>query len=432
MFFVTDVSVNILLCFFLTHFVRLFCLMFSLYNIGGDFMKRFFLTILLAIILFAPLGAKEGTGWRFIFADLDQHPEILVGFCPSYVMLGAGYDFNPSSSSSELQVLVGGGYMQRRLWQDPVDGSTIHPSVKSEVNDEAVTYDFAEVDFQLRFVQGFFDDMLTLQAGANLRYETNMDNLFVGKNSSYGMFHTLDYYLGKNYSGAVYPDLAGNHQFLGTSFDLEFQFNMMDDNIVYNQGVTVNLFASYAPRALNSALDGFADYYTLQLNAVGAVTLYELKSAGQTWLSIVLIDRFNVSWTDGSAVPVYAQESVSLGRRVRGYSKFSYNTQLTMVNNLDIRFAGPGLGLNWLRPRINVFFDIGYGAGSYFNTQKGASCEYTNGNFNLLMSTGAQFTITVADMIDLGYEIAYIIGNGSKLQDPGNRFVGAFTFFLDF
>ena len=395
-------------------------------------MKKIILLIVSFVCFSLSVFAEDGKGWRFIFSDMDQHTDILMGFCPSYVLLGAGYDFNPTENTSELSFEVGGGYMQRRLWQNPENGTAYASTdwAKEEVN-SFLTYDFAEVDLNLKYIQGFFGDVLQFKAGIDLRYEMALDNINAGKVTSYGPVNTLDGYLGPNYNGAVYPDLAGNHQFFGTAFDLELVLDMMEDTIVRNDGFKISLYAAYAPLALNNGLDGYADYYTLQFNAVGAVTLYEYRTAHHSWFSIVLIDRFNASWTDGSAVPVYAQELVSLGRRVRGYSKFSYNTEFTMVNNLDIRFSGPGFGVEWLRPRINLFFDIGLGAGDYFN-MNGGSQSYTNGNVNLLMSTGAQFTVTLYDVLDLGCEIAYLIGNGEKFQDPGSRFVWTFTFFLDF
>ena len=115
-----------------------------------------------------------------------------------------------------------------------------------------------------------------------------------------------------------------------------------------------------------------------------------------------LVDRFNVNWTSGDKVPVYAQKQGSLGRKVRGYASYSYNSELTIVNNLDLRFTSPALGVDGLYIRLNLFFDMGYGAGHFYNS------EFRQNKF--IASTGAQISFTIFDFIDLGYQLAYLIG----------------------
>ena len=377
-------------------------------------MKKLLMTLL--IVAMAVTGLFAGPA-RFVFAGLDQHPEILVGFLPTYLLLGAGYDAEfVEGNTSEFQLLVGAGYKQRRVWQDADTG--FYPEYPDP--DTTYTYDVIQTDYMLRYNQGFMDDLLTLRLGWEMKYEENLDSFKGEKNPSLSAMG-----IGPDYMGEVYPDLRGDKRFYGNVLAARLTFDMMEDDLVRNDGFKMYLDAQWAPYALNSALDGKADFYSLSANAVGAVTLYVFNSNEKDWFSLVLADRINASWTDGTEIPVWAQGPVSLGRKVRGYNTYTYNTQFTVVNNLDLRLAGPGLGIGGIRPRINFFLDMGYGCGEYFNMPSGQK-----GN-NFLASTGVQLTMSFFDFIDLGYQMSCIF-TGEKYSDPGKGFVTSFTFFLDF
>ena len=370
------------------------------------------LTILLIFIM-ALSGIYAETSYRFIFADMDQHSEILIGFCPTYLLLGVGMDFHlVENNTSELQILLGGGYNQRRVFQNPDTGNPYEPG-------KYITYDAIQGDLFLRYDQGFLDDLLIFRVGLETQYEMNRDSFVSSKNAP------LKDQLGNDFNPVRYPDLNGNAQFLGSALTLRLTYDDMEDTLFTNDGILAYVEAKLAPYFLNSWLDGTANYYSLTANAVFAKTLYNYSTENTDWFSIVLIDRVNVNWTDGS-VPVNAQGPVSLGRKMRGYNTYSYNTQFSAVNNFDIRFAGPGIFHDSIRPRINLFFDMGLGAGNYFNTD----IKPENG-VNFLCSTGAQITVSFFDFIDLGYEVAYIF-TGDKMTDPGHQLVTTFTFFLDF
>ncbi len=390
--------------------------------------------IILLLVLVLALPMAFAADFSFVFGDLGQHPEILGGFLPSYLLLGAGYDGLDliEGNKTSIQLLLGGGYNQRKVWADPFDSSIYRVDSKDNPRGPIV-YDVIQTDWHLRFNQGFLTspvegkDLLTLTAAYKGKFEKNIDSFRAGKGIERKngfdshVIETLDSYIGTNYQGDIYPDLQGDRMMLGTSFALTLKLDMMDDKMTTTDGFVMKAEAEYAPLILNNALGGKADYYSLTLNAVAAKTLYEFESKGKDYFTIVAIDRLNVNWTDGSAVPVYAQGPVSLGRKVRGFNTWTYGTNFSIVNNFDIRLAGPVY--YGFFPRINFFFDIGYGAGHYFNTE-------TNGS-NFLASAGAEFTLSVFDFIDLGYEIAYLFC-GDKYTAGDSRVVTAVTFFLDF
>lgn len=402
-------------------------------------MKKKLLVLLLALALVST--AVFGGDWRYVFGDLDQHPEILIGFVPSYTTMGVGYSGLSliPGNRTELQFLTGGGYSQRKVWQDPNTGSPITTN--------PLIYDVWRVEWLLKFTQGFGHswvpnkDLVTAYVGYEGRWEDNVDSMVTGKTRSNGgvsrpVASISDWFLNPwaATANAIYPDLTastdGRRMMLGTTFQGGVKLDMMRDLMTSQDGFLADLNVKWAPLALNRALDGEADYYSVTLNAVGAWTPYQLKSddGSLNLFAITLVDRFNVNWTDGRKVPVYAQGGVSLGRKVRGFTTWSYNTRFTMVNNFDVRFAGPEPFFNGLYPRINLFFDIGYGAGAYFNS----SVKPENG-YNLLCSTGVQFTVSIFDFIDLGYQLAYIIDGMNYAKGvQAHGIVGSVTFFLDF
>ena len=395
-------------------------------------MKRL-IAILIASILI--LSSASASDWHFWGKDLDQHPEILAGFLPTYLYGGVGYTGFEilDGHTTDLQLMAGGGYVQRKLFQDPATGE----SSPEPFDGGPIIYDLVQIDWALKFLQGFFDspvepgdDLLTITLAYEGKFEGNMDSRVAGKvkkNWGRATVHTLDDYLAPVAGGAypnLYPDLKGNHQFLGTNLNLGFEIDLMTDDIETNDGLLFNLDFDWAPLALNAALDGEADFYSIVFNAVGAKTLYQYSDeGGKHWFSISLVDRFNINWTSGDMVPVYAQKQGSLGRKVRGFASYSYNSEFTMVNNLDLRFTSPAVGIDGLYFRLNLFFDMGYGAGHFYNTDIPQS--------QFLASTGAQVSLTIFDFIDIGYQVAYLM-NGRNYAKGDTPFTHNFIFFLDF
>lgn len=382
-------------------------------------------TIAIVAVLLLAVTMVSASPFKFVFGDAGQHKEVLYGFCPTYVFLGAGYDGLTliDGNTTSIQLLLGGGYRQRQLWQNP-DGTRL-------ANRDSIVYDVALADWALRFEQGFLDsnvgdkDLITVGLQYEGRFELARDAINWSSHKDYGILN--DKLATGDYS-TIYPDLRGDHRFLATSFGFYAKFDMMDDRKTSSDGFLARFDAKWSPSALNGALDGRASFYSLTLNLVGAYTIYQIPMGndGKSWFAITLVDRANINWTDGSAVPMYHQGIVSLGRKVRGYSNWTYNTQFSVVNNFDVRFSGPDMGIKGIFPRINLFFDMGYGTGKYFN------CDISSGNGNFLCSTGAEFTISFFDFIDLGYQVAYLISGEKYANAEGNRLATKFTFFLDF
>lgn len=385
--------------------------------------------LLVFCVLLLSIGALFAGDFRFVLADIGQHTEILGGFIPSYWIVGGGYKGLTliEGNTTDINLLVGAGYNQRKTWQDLDTGAPLF--------ENPLVYDVIQTDLFLRFHQGFLTspvpdkDLFTITLAYELKYEIAKDSLKVGEvRQNGGQFELLpiDQWMGDHggYNPDIYPDLAGDKNLMANAFAFTLKLDMMEDTMHTSDGFVAKLDAKYSPLALNQAMDGFGDYYSIGLNAVGSYTLFSWAEQGKPIFSIVAIDRVNANWTDGKHVPVYAQGSVSLGRKVRGFNTYTYNSQLTFVNNFDLRFAGPDMGVSGIFPRVNLFFDAGYGMGKYFNTSIDAS--------NFLMSTGIQLTVCFFDFIDLGYQIAYLFDGSNYQAGQDAKVVGSFTFFLDF
>lgn len=399
-----------------------------------------------AVIALIALSCVFSGDVKFVFGELAQHPEILFGFCPTLTTVGASYEGLEfvEGDLTQLQAIAGGGYAQLVLFQDPSTGKPL-------LYDQGV-YDSIQFRWNLKMLQGFGDswvegkDLVTVYAGYEGRFEKNIDSMAVGKERKRGYENASLTTVAKipikgidtwfmdhgttRQSHSIYPDLAGGDTSFMNNLYVGARLNGMDDRMVSNEGILAELKLQFAPGFLNKK----ASYYSVTLNAVAGTTLYELKDAstGRNSFSIVVLDRVNLNWTDGSKVPVYAQQPVSLGRKVRGFNTGSYNTNFTVVNNFDIRFAGPEPFVDGIFPRANIFFDMGYYAGDYLNTEISAlSMAREYGLERFLCSTGVQLEMSFFDMFDLGLQVAYLL-NGSNLRDPGSRMITGATFFLDF
>ncbi len=424
-------------------------------------MKRALVVVLVLLIALCSVFAGD---FKFLFTELDQHTEILAGFLPTLTTIGVGYNGLDllDGNLTQLQFTLGGGYTQRVLFQNPYTGEPL-------IADQLL-YDTIQMRWNVKFLQGFGDswvegkDLVTAYAGYEGRWEKGVDSMVTGYSRLRGYtdstkasgtaIPTMDAWFNDEggdrlwdnngttaqsvqtlAGNKIYPDLADDYNAFMTNFYLGAKLNFMDDKMVSNEGATAEIKLQFAPGFIK---DG-ASYYSITFNAVGGTTLMEISDKrGRNLFSIVAIDRFNVNWTDGSQVPVYASMPVSLGRKVRGFNSNSYNTNFSIVNNLDIRLAGPEPLLDGIFPRLNLFFDMGWHAGNYFNTGHNgvaaASASAMAEEYGLerfLCSTGFQLEMCFFDFIDLGFQMAYLI-NGNNMRDPTSSIITGATFFLDF
>lgn len=364
--------------------------------------KRLLITMLVASLVTGTLFAGDIS---FKFGSLAQHPEYLGGIIPTYLNLGAGYSGYSAieDHTTELQFFQGAGFTQRVLYQDATTGA---PSTTSQ------TSNLFSADSTINVKQGFLeDDCLTTNIGIKGAYEKLYD---IDSSSSVVSGST------------VYPDLTDATNWYNWLIG-SVKYDKMVDNIFTQDGYSAEFTATYAPSITNST----SDFYSAILDLQYAKTLYTLQSSrdGRNILSLVLVDRLATSYTDGDKVPTSYQSKVALGNKVRGFAGYTYNTNFNIVNNLDLRvstFEITDYPVVFL-PRFNLFLDAGYAAGDYFN-----SSTTIDSSDKFIMSSGLQATVDIGDMVDLGYQIAYLIQGENLSETTGTSIVSSITFFLMF
>jgi hypothetical protein len=371
--------------------------------------KRILALLFTWVVIATTIGASS---FQFIPGKLEAHSEFADGAIPTFFTMGVEYtglEFIPEQTT-KIIFNGGGGYTLRRLWQDNA-GNVMEPGVGTDDLDVLpYVYDQTHILWNLYLSQGFFHsdvsgtDLVSAYAGYEGRFESNMETLFSAtrfatEQRDFVTFDILD--------GTTYPDLGGNQRFLSTVLAAGLRFNMMNDQVVSQLGVSTDLSVRYAPAILNNDQ---ADYFAATLNIIGAFPLYSMKNdESLNVLSLTVVDRLRVDYLTGDTVPVFAQEAAALGGKVRGFSPLTYNTEFSVVNNLDLRFCGPEPFVAGVCPRFILFYDLGYHAGQYFNSNTSGS--------HVISSLGVQFTVTLFDMFDLGYYVSYLAQGKNFLEE---------------
>lgn len=390
-------------------------------------MKRI---IILATLLFLVAFSIGASSFHFILDPLEFHPDIAGGYVPTFIT--AGFErrtfHENTGDQTVLRFIGGGGYGQRTVWQDAA-GSVMIPGNPAVT---PYTYDVVQLLWNLGISRGFGEFEITQEDAVSLylNYEGRFE-------SAVPTFNTTAVLTGEKRgdffnelaAGTVYPELAGNRQFLSTAIAAGFTVDMMVDQQVTQYGVSTDVSLRWAPSFLNNALDGRADYLEFAVNAIGAYPVYHLSNeANLNILSLTLVDRLRFSYVLGNAVPVFVQGRNALGSLIRGFAWSTFNTELTLANNFDIRVAAPEPFWDGIFPRLNMFFDAGYYSGRHFNS--------TDSSSGFIASTGAEVTLSVFDYLDFGYYLAYLI-NGMNYRaeldsDPVNQIIAGAMFFLRF
>ena len=374
---------------------------------------------------------------KYSFWTLRQHPEVVGGFIPTWT--GMGLSFTPISliadRKTELKLLIGGGYTQRKAWYDPNTGLMLDDQDRNPL-----VFDVEEYDWRAQLSQGFWaswvpdKDLVTLYVGYDGMFTRTHDSMVEGERRENGSSSSKqevlsidDWFAQSLYSGAspkhnpYYPDMGDT---LAATLYGGVKLDAMRDTISTQDGFSTEVNVRYMPGPLNDSMDGRADCYSVTSNTVFAKTLCSVKDVkGRNLFSAVALDRFNVNWTSGDIIPLSLQESTALGRKVRGFSYWSYDTELSLVNNAEIRLCGPEALIKGVMPRFNFFYDVGFGCGNYYNTNVSDT--------NFLSSTGVQATITLYDFFDLGLQYAYLF-HGHDYTHYDDSVTMRVTFFLDF
>ncbi len=139
-------------------------------------MKKALTVVLILALALCSVFAGD---FKFLFTELDQHPDILAGFLPTLTAIGAGYEGLSliEGDLTQFQATIGGGYTQRVLYQNPDSGEPL-------ISDQML-FDQIQLRWNLKFLQGFGDswvqgkDLVTAYVGYEGRYEKAVDSMKV-------------------------------------------------------------------------------------------------------------------------------------------------------------------------------------------------------------------------------------------------------------
>lgn len=378
---------------------------------------------LLLIFLLSP-ALLFSSPWSYMYEGVEGHPEILGGILPTYTHMGANYEGWSFLENREtrLELLLGLGYTQRKIWQNPNAGSPLF--------DDPLVYDVVRTNWSVRLNQSLDGkNHISPYIGYEGTFEYYLDSMVQGSSrqngsTAYPVQSIATWFSPSSVNSPYYPDLKGaDTTMLGTTLVAGLSYTDMKNTLVTSDGFSSDLSFRYAPTVLNNLLDGTASFYSIDSTSRYAKTLYSLKDAKDLNVySIVVSDKVNLNWTNGNAVPLYYQGPVSLGQKMRGFSAWTYNTQFSAVNSFDLRFSGPEPFFSGIFPRMNLFLDIGYALGNYFNS----SVSY-GGVF--LASSGVQLAVAIFDYLDLGYQLAFLLA-GHNYENYNDTIVGSVTLTL--
>ncbi len=204
------------------------------------------------------------------------------------------------------------------------------------------------------------------------------------------------------YLGSDADGIFGNSLFAGLSYDtLHFDGRSKAYEGTYAE-------ASFEVSPYFPTVLGASDFWRVNLSTKTFWTLYEARpEAAKNVFTVYAGSYFSIDYADARRqMPLYVMQSFGgtelregLADSVRGFEKYSWDTQLKIVHNLDLRFNLPvicSFGGRDLLPGFVVYFDLGYGT-SYWGDPGN-----TPGGF--LGSTGVGLFL---DLLDLVYTHVY-------------------------
>ena len=165
----------------------------------------------------------------------------------------------------------------------------------------------------------------------------------------------------------VFVDSEGvwsNSLFTGISLD------MMDGNKNHQtkQGFYGELSLEWDPYLPDAAWKTDVDFLRFNGTLKGFYTLFDAAPDREKNLfSVYAGDHFSVDYAAGHNIPMFVMQSfggtrprTGLGRTLRGFEEYTYDTRFKMVNNIEIRANLPALRLKSAVPGVVSYFDSGY------------------------------------------------------------------------
>jgi hypothetical protein len=395
--------------------------------------------ILLCLSLLSPSRAEaeedEAKKDRFFYRITDVRRHFTWGkdLLPTGIDVTIGYELLPwvAGLDTILQATLGGGYEGFATFR-AIDYTPNTPVIPPEV--------VADPDGNLEFNSPNFQWQAGIRQGILWNQELNHNLLeaFLYYRGRYDRYLAGRHYWGSsealindiettheawqaNYLGSDASGIFGTSLFTGLAYDaLRFDLRSKAYDGAYAE-------ASFEISPYFASVLGASDFWRLNFATKFFKTLYEARpDTEKNWFTIYTGSFFSIDYADARRqMPLYVMQTLGgteprkgLANAVRGFEKYSWDTQLKIVHNLDLRFILPAIYSyrdRDLLPGLVVYFDLGYG------TRYWGDPSNTPGGF--LGSTGIGFFVDLLDVLH-----AQIYGHFPLI---GQR-IDAAPFVLDF
>jgi hypothetical protein len=349
----------------------------------------------------------EGLRWYFLWGA-DKVPtgaDLTIGYRGRRLFPGV---------DTIIQTTVGGGYEGLKTYRD-VD---YRPNVQIPISAAAghnrrLEFNSPNLQWELGVLQG-----ILRSPDRNQDQGRNLLEAFAFYRGRYDLYLGGRYYQGTEESRVAtieaYHEWWKEHYagtdaggIFGTSFLFGLDWNGLQQDPRSRAWEGYYGEASMEASPWIPGVPGASDFWRVSASALGFHTLWEQRpEARGTGLTIYLGDRFSVDYADARrAMPLYVMESFG-GRRlrsgltedgVRGFESRAWDTQLKIVNNVELRFnLPPPFDFRGIRhdpaPGFLLFADLGYGA-SYWG-------DPSDTPGSLLGSTGVGLYLDLFGIVD--------------------------------
>ena len=340
-------------------------------------MNRKVLVCILLCLSFFPIllqAEEKESDFYFQLARVRWYLLWGIDFLPTGVDLTFGYkglSFFPGLDT-KFQITAGGGYDSLNLYRD-ADGTPYLPgSMKSKMEFNALL-----LAWEPGLRQGIlWNDLL----------DRNLLEAFIFYRGHYD-----DYFNGRIIWGT---DDAERDQILAEHGSYKNDLIFTDKEKVFSNSLFAGLtFDALKVDKIHNVSDGFysefsvewdpaipktfpnidVDFLRFNFQARSFFPLYDAAPEREKNLfSLYLGENFAIDYALGNNIPMFVSHTFGgtyiregLGYYVRGFEKWTYDTQLKIVNNLELRANLPAIYFKNLVPGLVAYFDTGFYRG-YF------------------------------------------------------------------
>lgn len=326
----------------------------------------------LIVVLLLPYSTAGADSFFFRVEDVDWHFAWGMDYIPTGADITIGYGgFNwIAGVESSIEMTFGAGYEGFETYRD-VDYMPHTEIVNSAGHDKNLEFNKANILWALGARQGLLwnpeqqRNLLEAFLFYRGRYDRYLDGrVFWGTDPVTAEAIRQEHALWQEaFPGTDARGILGNSLIAGFSLNTvqESRSAHAKDGLYAEISVEIS---PYLP------VLGASDFYRINLKAKYFKTLFSRYSdLPERRINILLCEYAALDWADAErSMPLYVMQTLGglnlrygLADSVRGFEKYSWDTQFKAVNAFEIRANFPSLIHPDVYPGLLLFFDAGYG-----------------------------------------------------------------------